>query len=146
MTNILQQHAQAVLDLLAVPDGLTPALVVLDGKVPDGQTRPYVLPWFRMRTPTGLEEPDKVSLENTSDVINTTVYAHCVGDGPQASLACRAVAGRVRARLLGVIPVITGRVCYPITHEDSVPPNPDETTGVEVYDLVDVYSFISQPG
>lgn len=145
MTNILQQHAQAVLDLLGADVG-PPPLVVLDGKVPDGQLPPYVLLWFRMRTPTGVEEPDKVALEATSDVLNTTVYAHCVGDGLQASLNCRAVAGRVRARLLGVTPVVTDRGCYPITHDDSVPPAPDETTGVEVYDLVDVYSFTSQPG
>lgn len=140
--NVLQAHAQAFLDLLDADDA-PPALVVLNGKVPKDQTLPYALCYFRLRTPTGLEVPEKVSLEATSDVLDAWVYVHSIASTPMNALA---VAGRARARLLGVTPVIAGRLCYPIQHDDSVPTSRDESTLVDVFDQVDIYKFTSQPG
>jgi hypothetical protein len=136
----IQAHAQAFLSLLDADD-VPPSLVVLDGQV-KGQLPPYVLVYFRLHTPEGTEVPEKVALEDTSDVLDTWAYCHSVGGNPTAA---RAVAGRVRAALLGVEPVIADRVCYPIVHDDSQPTNRDETTGTPVFDHVDVYKFTSQP-
>lgn len=146
--NILQLHRTAFLDLLDADD-VSPALVVLDGKVPGPpeqatwQAPPYVLLYFAFRTPSGVDEPEKVSLEAASDVLDTMAYCHSAGGSPNTSLA---VAGRVRAALRGITPVIAGRVCFPIRHGDGTPTQRDETTGKPVYDTVDVWQFTSLPG
>lgn len=140
--NILQAHAQAVLDLLDADD-TTPPLVVLNGHVPTGQLPPYALLYFAFRTPSGVDEPQKVSLESTSDVLNTTAYCHCVGGDLFAALA---VAGRVRAALRGVTPTVAGRVCAPIGHVDGSPTRRDEETGADYFDQVDVWAYTSLPG
>lgn len=141
MSNVLQDHYRWVLARLDA-DNANPPLVVLHGKVTTSQLMPYVLVYFRLVTPSGEAEMDKVSLENVSDVINTTAYCHSIGGSADAALS---VAYRVRAALLGVIPTITGRVCFPVRHDDSVPADRDETTGSDVYDQIDVYSFASMP-
>lgn len=140
--SFLGDHAQVYLTLLDADDA-SPALVPLDSVVPKLQTPPYVLLYFAFRTPTGVDEPDKVSLEDTSDVLNATATCHSVGTTPGSA---RAIASRVRACLLGVVPVISGRVCFPITHQDGPPTQRDETTGVTVFDQIDQYQFTSLPG
>lgn len=140
--NILQAHARVFLDLLDA-DNVPPALVVLHGKVPDDQVPPYVLVYLRLHTPSGAEVPQHVSLERTSDVIDASAYCHSVSADPIGALG---VAGRVRAALLGVTPVIAGRGCYPIAHDDGRPVDRDESLGPAVFDAVDVYKFRSQPG
>jgi len=148
--NILQQHAQIFLDLLDADNG-PPALVVLSGDVPRDATTgapttppPYVLAYFGFRIPKAIEEPEKVGLEDAASLaIYTPAACHCVGGNQHAALA---VGGRVRAALLGVTPVIAGRVCGPIKPADSAPVQRDESTGVLVSDLVDVYEFLSLPG
>src|SRR5690349_14794815 len=132
--NVLQAHAAAFLDLLDADD-TSPALVVHNGTVSKTQVagEPYVLVYFRLRTPWSTEVPEKVSLEQVSDVIDADAYCHSVGANP---VACLAVAGRVRAALLGKTPDVAGRLCYPIGHEDSQPANRDESTGTAVFDLV----------
>lgn len=139
--NILQLHKQVFLDLLDA-DNTAPALVVLDGRV-DDEEPPYVLLYFALRTPSGADEPDKVSLEATSDVLNATAYCHSVGGDQHGALA---VAGRVRAALRGVTPAIAGRVCFPIGQVDSQPTQRDESTGTPVFDQVDLWQFTSLPG
>lgn len=139
--NILQAHTRALTDLLDA-DNTAPALVVLDGVVPHGQTPPYVLVYFRLRTPSGIEVPEAVALERTSDVLDTWAYCHNVAGSPMGALA---VAGRSRAVLLGVTPVVAGRLCYPIIHDDSQPTVRDESALTPVFDQVDVYSFRSIP-
>ena len=139
--NVLQLHKQAILDLLA--GGVSPPPAPLDGVVPQGQVKPYLLLRWRMWTPSSGVVPESVSLENTSDVIRTTVYCYSVGDTHDSALV---VAGKVRARLLGVTPVVAGRVCAPVLHDDSAPRDPDETTGAAVFNLVDLYEFTSLPG
>jgi hypothetical protein len=141
VSTVLQDHYRWVLARLDADDA-APALVVLHGKVPKGQQLGYVLVYFRLVTPSGEQELDKVGFENTSDVINTTAYCHSVSGSPDSALF---LADRVRAQLLGAIPTIAGRVCFPIRHDDSVPADRDETTGPDVFDQIDVYSFASMP-
>lgn len=140
--NVIEAHQQAFLDLLDA-DNTGPALVVLDGIVPNGQAVPYVLVYFAWRTPQGVDEPQKVSLEKTSDVLEATVTCHALADSQRGALA---VAGRVRAALLGVIPTIASRVCAPIVHVDGAPVYRDETTLEPVFDVADQYRFTSLPG
>jgi hypothetical protein len=140
---VLLAHTRAVLGLLAADVG-PPPLVVCNGLKPDDVEPPYVLVYFALRTPTGLEVPGLVALEDTSDVLVVSAYCHSVGyDTPEAALA---VAGRVRARLLGVEPTVASRVCFPITHTDGPPTIRDERTQRPVFDQVDVYAFTSLPG
>lgn len=147
--NILQAHVQVFLDLLGADD-VTPPLVVLDGAVPRDPTSgapsvppPYVVVYFSFRTPSGTDEPDKVGKEAESDVLYTTAYCHSVGGNQHAALA---VGGRVRAALRGVTPSVAGRVCGPIKFADGPPVQRDESTGVLVADLTEVWQFLSLPG
>lgn len=139
--NVLQAHARAILDLLDADDA-APPLQVLHSQVKTGQTLPYVLVYFRLHTPSGGQVPQNVSLESTSDVIDTWAYCHSVSGDPFGALG---VAGRVRAALLGKTPAVTGRACYPISHDDGRPAERDERLGTAVFDQVDVYAFRSQP-
>lgn len=141
--NVLQAHTRVVLALLDADD-VPPPLVVCNGIVPPNVVPPYVLVYFALRTPSGLEVPEMVSLEATSDVLILSAYCHSVGyDSPDAALA---VAGRVRTQLLGVTPVIANRVCSPITHADGPPTVRDEKTQRPVFDQIDLYQFTSLPG
>lgn len=141
--SVLKDHYQWVLDRLDADDA-SPPLLVYHGKVRKDHPvdRAYVLVYFRLVTPSGEQELDKVSFEKTSDVINTTAYCHCIGGGPDAVIS---VASRVRTQLLGVFPVIAGRVCYPVKQDDSVPADRNEATGSDVFDQIDVYSFSTSP-
>lgn len=141
--SILLAHTRAVLALLEDDDG-PPPLVVCNGIVPDGVEPPYVLVYFALRTPAGLEVPGLVSLERTSDVLVVSAYSHSVGyDSPDNALA---VAARVRTQLLGAEPVITNRICFPIGHADGPPTSRDEKTQRPVFDQIDLYQFTSLPG
>jgi hypothetical protein len=141
--NILQAHAKAFLDLLDADDA-SPPLIVLHGQVKPGEQPPYVLLYIRLYTPSGAEVPQMVSLENTSDVLDVWAYCHSVARlDPMNALA---VAGRVRACLLGVTPVISDRVCTPISHSDGRPVDRNDELGSTVFDQVDVYLFMSLPG
>lgn len=132
---IIQAHADAYLALLRADTALT----VCDGSVPQGTVPPYVLVYLADDDP---ENPDSRSLVGGSARYLVRAYCHCVG-GDQ--IAARAVAQRVRARLLDVVPVVAGRLCFPIRREYSVPPQPDETTGTVVMDAVSVYRLESVP-
>lgn len=135
---MIQEHAAAVLALLDA-DNTAPALVVLDGKVPTGQTLPYVLVYFDDTDP---ELHDSRPLTGASQRHITRAIAHCVGANAQAA---RMVADRVRTALLDVVPTVTGRTCLPIRREDGQPPVRDETTGTAVFDSVNVYRLESVP-
>jgi hypothetical protein len=133
-------HAQAFLTLLAAGAG-TPALVVYDGAVPSSPTPtpPYVVAYFTITTP----DEAAVGMEAVPDWVDCAAYVHCVGGNASAS---RAVAGRVRAALLGAQPTVSGRSCTRVRHTESQPPQRDESTGRLVFSLVDVYQFRSLPG
>lgn len=131
-----------VLERLTSAPGVPP-LAVQDGLVKKGTVPPYVVVYFAVLAPSGLVEPQKISIETAYDLLDVSAYCHSVGVD---AAAARSVAARVSARLLGVVPQIAGRDCTPVWHEDGQPPVRDETTGVPVFDQVDVYRFQSLPG
>lgn len=135
---MIQSHANAVLALLAAAAG-TPALKVYDGAVPAGTVPPYVLVYFADYDPEGA---DSRPLTGASQRFVLRAYCHCVGGNQTAA---RAVAQRVRAALLDVIPSVSGRRCLPIRREDGQPTQRDESTGTLVQDKVDVYRLESVP-
>lgn len=137
-----EDEAAAVLAQLRA-DPRTPSLIVHDGKVPTGGRPPYVLVYLRIWTPSGVVEPQKVGKEATSDIVDLMAYCHSVGVDAEAA---RSVASRVRYQLRGYTPLIPGRVCTPIWHEDAQPPQRDESLGTAVFDQVDVWRFQSLPG
>ena len=137
----IQDHADWVLARLNADAQLT----VCDGLVPKGTNPPYVLVYLMVQTPDGLAAPDKVPLSNDSDVVDLSIYCHCVGAGVNAARNARAVSGRVRAQLLNVLPVLAGRVCWPLRWRESQPPQRDEELLTPVVDLVDVYGLVSKP-
>ncbi|MFE7869762.1 hypothetical protein ACFUYE_05355 [Micromonospora humida] len=140
-------HARAVLDLLDAVDD-NPPLVVYDGAVPKDSTTgkskppPYVLVYVAVLTPSGEMPADSTSLDMDSDRVVLRAYCHSVGANGQAA---RMVADRVRAALLGVTPTIAGRDCWPIRHDEGLPADRDESTGLLVMDQVDVYRLESVP-
>jgi hypothetical protein len=134
----VQAHADALLGLLAAAPG-SPALVVLDGVVPAGQTAPYVVVYLHLQTP---ELPESRSVQGLSERVVMTATLHCVGGN---AIAARAVSQRARGALLDVVPTVAGRTCWPIRHIDSPPPQRDESTGALVFDQVDLYRLESVP-
>lgn len=136
---MIDEHAAAVLALLDA-DNASPALVVLDGKVPTGVAPPYVLVYVADNDP---EQAESQSLTGRSERYVVRAYCHSVGSNGQAA---RMVADRVRAALLDVVPTVAGRSCFPIRREDGQPPQRDESTGTLVMDRVDVYRLESLPG
>lgn len=137
-TWVEQAHADAVLALLGAALPASPPLVVYDGQVPAGAAPPYVLVYLATATPSG------TSLTSVYDRAVTRGYLHCVGSTAEAA---RAVAGRASNALLGVIPAIAGRICFPIRDDGSdAPPQRDETTGVLLMDRLVQIRLESVPG
>jgi hypothetical protein len=135
MTDGLDQAlANAGLNLLRADVG-PPALVVHDGKVPNGSTPPYVLVYTTVDRPS--EDEDNPG-NGQSRVWLARWICHCVGAG-EDGVAARAVAQRVRTALLDVRPVISGLSCGLIRSEPATPPQRDESTGDLVMDLVATY-------
>lgn len=135
---MIQEHADAVLQLLRAAPG-SPPLQVLpleDGTVPPGVVAPYV------RAYIAVERTGGTDLSGSSDIAVCRAYLHQVGAN---DVAARAVADRCAAALLDVTPVVPGRACWPIRHEAQQPPARDESTGPMVVDQVDVYVFGSVP-
>jgi hypothetical protein len=135
---VIDEHAAAVLALLNAVDDV-PALVVHDGRVPNGATAPYVLVYFDDSDP---ELTDSRPLTGASQRHVLRAICHSVGTNGQAA---RMVADRVRTALLDVVPAVIGRTCMPIRREDGQPPQRDEDTGTTVFDKVDVYRLESLP-
>lgn len=138
---LIDDHAQAFLALVGTDVG-PPALVVLDGKVPDGTLPPYVLVYFAQVTPDAETAPDSTDLTFNSDRVELTAWCHSVGT---TQAAARMVASRLRAAVLNRTPGVSGRSCWPTRQVDGQPVQPDETTGPAVFDLVDIYRFASLP-
>lgn len=137
-----QLHAASILALLDADD-VSPALVVRDGVVPSGSVPPYVLVYFAVDSPeAGIDFGGTSDLSYSSRRVDCYAYCHSVGGN---GAAARAVAARVRAVLLDVVPTITGRTAFPIRLTESQPPVRDETTGVLVMDQVDVYRLSTIP-
>ena len=136
-----QDHANAVLGLLAAAPG-GPPLVVLDGYVPTGTTAPYVVVYFAFDAPAPETDPGSSDGLQRSNRLDAWAYCHCVG---ATEMAARAVAARVRSALLDVSPAVTSRSVWPIRHVENQPATRDESTGPLVVDLVDVYRLSSVP-
>lgn len=141
MPYVEQEHATAILGLLADAPPVSPALVVYDGKSPDNPANlapEYVLIYMYTT------RPDGSALTNTSDRAVTHAICHCVGGD---AIAARAVAGRVAAALLDVRPLIAGRTCFPIRDDGTQPPRRDESIpGTVFMNQQCMYRLESVPG
>lgn len=129
---MIREHAEAVEALLDAD----PHLRVFAKKVPDLTDPPYV------RMFVSLDQELAEGLCGTSDTAYLRVTTHSVG---QDDTGAWIVAGRVRARLLDVAPVVAGWSTSRIDHEAGVTPTRDDSTGREVIDAVDVWTFTSTP-
>jgi hypothetical protein len=130
-----QALVNSALTLLDADNG-PPPLVVFDGVVPAGTAvnSGYVLVYSTLARPS--EDPDN-TLDGQTRVWVARWICHCVGSTASAS---RAVAQRVRTRLLDARPTVPGLVCGPIRMESGEqPPQRDETTGSLVMDTVVTY-------
>jgi hypothetical protein len=143
MSDLLDKaHADAVLALLT--GALNPAIAVYDGKVPDPTpnvaTNPWVLVYFDPGWPV---DGAANSLDGNAVTYRLTFFTHSIG---ASAASARAVAGQVRAALLNIRPVISGRSCWPIRWDDGTPTSLDETLGFPVMDKVDVWKLQTGPG
>ena len=133
--SIEADHADAWLALLE-PE---PGLMIYDDAVPNGTTAPYALLYIAGTFAPGA--PGN-ALDGTSREFTSRAIVHCVGAD---QVAARAIAGKVRSRLLDVRPVITGRSCGMIRQDAALDPVRDETMGSLVMDMVTIYRFASEP-
>lgn len=127
-------HVVALLALL----NATTIPAVYDEEVPPPETaeEAYVRPYFHFLA----TETDVLTWDSGDAEVR--MYAHCVA---ATAMGARIIASLVRDAVLDVVPTIAGRTCWPIRHEQSVPPTRDETTGRMVMDQVDVYVLRSTP-
>jgi len=149
---IIQAHTDAVLTLLRAAPPAPPfePLPIYPGEVPDyladgsgGPADLYCLVYMTLTTPYG------TALTNASDrgvlqIITHSVSGNTKTDG--SSTSAQIVAQRVRAALLDVVPVVTGRACFPIRQELGPPVQRDEKAGPKVYDQVDLWRLETVPG
>lgn len=144
MAWVEQQHADAVIDLLrGAPSGTIPHFPLTvyadNDEIPDDPPSSYV----RVYIGTTRPRPG-TSLTGASDLVVSRAYCHCVG---RNDIEARAVAGRVAAALLDVVPTIPGRVCKPIRDDNlGQPPQRDESRpGMPVIDQLVAYRLESVP-
>lgn len=138
---IRQQHAAAFMALMGT------ASPVYDGGVPAAPAGPRRAPPYRVvhlqyETPAAAEDPARVEFEDSRHPIAMRAYVHSVGETARAA---RAVADHTYELIVGQELAVPGRVSYRIRHEDSQPPDRDESTGVAVYAAVDVYAVTTVP-
>jgi hypothetical protein len=121
-----------------------PALPVHDGAVPSAPplpTPPYVVVHFRFFTSDGERAPGLVDVEERAQPTELRAYVHAVGGNARAA---REVADRAYEQVFGWTPAVAGRECWPVRHDDSQPPDRDETNRL-VVTAVDVYRLQSVP-
>jgi hypothetical protein len=129
---VRRQHALAVEALLAGNAHLTPF-----GRPVPNLTEPPYMRWF-----LSLDNEDGEGLCGTSDTAHWRITTHSVGwDDVMAYI----VSDQVRATLLDAAPAVAGWSSERIKHETGVNPRPDRSTGVEVIDVTDVWTFMSTP-
>lgn len=135
----VQLHADAVLALLRAGSGLTVYPKATGGptNVPNGAVPPYVSVHVAATRPTDGRMP----MHSTRMYVR--IYCHCTGTN---DIGARAVSDHVARLILGVRPVVAGRVSYPIRHETEQPPRPDESTDQLVTTLTEVYGWQTDPG
>lgn len=130
---MITEHATAILTLLRADTNLT----VFDGAPPDLTPPPYVVAWI------SLDDEESVSLADEQGKTNLRATIHSVGASGEAA---RIVSDRVRSALHNIRLGIAGRNSWKIRHSYGIPPQPDESTGRLVVDVVDVYTFASVIG
>jgi hypothetical protein len=136
-------HADAVLGLLHAALDPVP-ISVFDGKVPDPTPKVATNPWVLVYFNPGWPVDGKAnSLDGTATTYQLTFFTHSIG---ATAAAARAVAGQVRAALLNVRPIVTGRSCWPIRWDDGSPTDRNEDLGFPVMDKVDVWKLQTAPG
>jgi hypothetical protein len=116
-------------------DPLTPSLAVFDGEVPPNTPVPYINVYIYTSRPRGSENN---AADNKSKALISRAICHSVGGN---SVQARAIAQRVRTQLLNASPTITGLSVAMVEQEEDQPPARDESTGVPVFELVQVYAL-----
>jgi hypothetical protein len=138
VSNILEDHAAAFLALISGA-----GLPTYDSKVSDAAPAQYVLAYPMFETPDGLLAPDALSLTLASTALDVSMYVHNVGVTPQSA---RATASRTRTAVLDQVPVVSGRICFPIRWREGQPVRRnEEIPGAPVFDEVAVYAWRSLP-
>jgi hypothetical protein len=139
MTDTIEEtHVSTALALLTGNPALGPTRV-FDSLVPNPTVDPntgFVLVYSRVAWPRdGLG----TGLDAIQDTVTTTLTCHCAGSTVKAA---RVIGMQVRSSLLGVRPVIAGRICGLIkTANNPDPPVRDESLGFPVFDLILEYDF-----
>lgn len=141
---IRQDHAAAFLALMATFAGGAP---VYDGEVPeepDGTRAgpPYRLVHFQFLTPSSADRPDLIDIEDASRPLELVAFVHSVAETARAA---RTVADQTYSVAADQELAVAGRTSFLIRHEDSQPPDRDESTGETVFAAVDVYRLLSVP-
>lgn len=138
MSQLEVLHADAGLDLLEAVPGLT----VYRDKLPPAVTG-LAPPWVLVMT--AVEWPyaeTNNSIDYASTTCVTTWYCYASGTTGTSALA---IGGIVRGTLLGIRPVITGRVCNQISQVSSEPPRQHEGTGISVLTALSIYELETRP-
>lgn len=120
----MDPHAEAFLSLVEAD----PLLTVYDGLV--GGEPPYLLVYCHDLPRLG----DDLSMRSSETTARFT--CHSVG---MTAEAARGVNAQARDAVLDKTVTISGRVCWPIRAETSLPPVRDESTGRAVMDAITVY-------
>lgn len=137
MTAVEVAHVQAGTELI---EGA--GLALYDGKLPDDVTT-LALPWVLAQTVVEWEyEGPNGSIRFESSSCVTTWYLRCAAANNTALMA---VLGRIRAVLLDVVPVIDGRVCFPIRMVSVQMPDQDNTIGTAVIEATAIYELETRP-
>lgn len=120
-----------------------PALPVYHGAVPSTPPPkpPFVVVHFRFITSDGERAPEFVDIEDKTQQLDMRAYVHSAGQNAMAALE---VADRIYSQVLGWAPTVGGAECWPVRHDDSQPPDRDETNGL-VVTAVDVYRLVTIP-
>ena len=137
MTAVEVAHVKAGLDLV---EGT--GLDVYDGKLPDNVTT-LALPWVTAYAVVEWEyDGPNTSIRFESSSCVTTWYLRCAAAN---TTALQAVLGRIRAVLLDVVPVVAGRVCFPIRMVSVQTPGQDNTLGTAVIEATAIYELETRP-
>lgn len=139
MSQLEVLHVKAGHDLLTAALGSTP---LYDGKLP-ASVSTLSLPWVLSYSSVEWEfdDPD-VSINHES---STCVTTWMLNVGAANNLAAMAVLGVIRGALLDVVPVVAGRVCFPIRMVSTQPPRNSEAIGTAVLDPVAIYELKTRP-
>lgn len=129
---MIRQHGVAVSALLEAD----PSLTVFAKRVPNLTNPPYV------RLYVSIDQETYEGLCGTTDTARVRLTTHSVGPNDDGAWI---VQDRVRARLLDVAPTVAGWLCSRIRHDTGVPPDRDESTGREVIDAIDVWTYTATP-